>query len=1239
MSQNRDVADIDPPIEPKKMKYVTCYCRSHCTKWNPQTHCFVGDGKSVSHATRDNHAQDDKRLRIRSKSEEVAITVAALHLEDMGSWVHLATQEVATMAAVPSSLLSNPLIFINSPTTSGEYDLHMDPQQPNTGIHALRTHAQSNTTFIHSELCVAHLLSKASSLAESQEVDTLISSLEDYLRQLDSDKKLHWSQQRNRNTVDRNGRLVINTGVYFESVIHRDSVQQVVYTLSAVMQNFYFVPRKALRLQIVGNQDLLIASGAPCSTLSFEPMYLVQPATPFIHVTRMTSPRVIAPDVKPHKAQPAMSRYGKSPLLEDVPGLSRVEEILDGYPAGLNATRQPISDIWLADIFQQLKDHEGNPFLSHSLVEGCLVFGLSVDSFEPNSAKPGQTPSSATGIWIVCYNFPPHLRYLPKNIYLVGIIPAKPDTTHINPYIQLVVDKFKPFWHPGVTFSWTGNLPNGRSYLALLIPLICDMLGAWQVTGKPAAMAHNLCTICDIDHDDMDLLDPSKWPPKDRQQLLFFAKLWKNARCTAHQSQIFDVYGQCWSPLFDLPYWDPIRFVVIDMMHTLDINLLKGHLRDMFQINLKHQGGDGTSHTTTVKDKMNIPKTYVAKLPACKKLIAEYPRDLLYKLLEFHHTILYVICVENTILGVTSTKVIGTRWILAQNIARWQADELSPSVQRFLQQQVPVQAITLDVTVDEPSGMWLSDSDDEDPQDVEPNKIEPTLVGGVIGVDTTDPAQMVNESLDAQNVERPHLLLVQEKKLHSTIRKILTYLGSNTNDLSCEQVSQRSTIDILRHICRLIGINASSVATGCNVKLPLVDAIIEKGEETVTIHLASFLPEKDMKRTPVLGIDIMKEIWQDMQRTMLPTWTSHVPHDWVSLTDLSASQTRTLCTVHLPITLIRLWHTAKGQMRDILANFMDLVTAIVMANMRTTSQDQIAAYDFHIVRYMQQAHQLYPDVSIKPVHHAALHVGRMLEDFGPVHSHSSPYYECYINFLHRMNTNQKLGGQLESTLMVTSARNANLSALLADNTALCSKVSGMVDILVKFSQEDPQRLARFRKFEPVPELKLGLKVALACLDDHYHQLLCRQLPAAVSAPRSLSFYDEIMVHGITYSCAGTSKIRNSLVIFHPAATMINADTPIYAGAVEKIFHYTPLSFTSIFLEIRSFRPVDSGLDSYKKYGFAGGFLCFRNVNDYHVIPISAIISHCALTSMGAQPGQELVHVLPLNRLRQSFEGS
>ncbi|KAF4607040.1 hypothetical protein EYR38_001097 [Pleurotus pulmonarius] len=194
------------------MKYVTCHCRSHCAKWDPQTHSFIG-GKSVSRSTRDNHGRDDKRLHV--ESEDVAIPVASAP-EEVGGWLLLAQQEVAAMAALPSSSLNKPLVFINDPraATLGEYALHMDPRHPNTGIHALQTNKRSNTAFLHSELRVAHLLSKASLLAESQEVNTLISSLEDYLHQLDCEKELHWSQQRNRNTVDRNGRPVINTGKF-----------------------------------------------------------------------------------------------------------------------------------------------------------------------------------------------------------------------------------------------------------------------------------------------------------------------------------------------------------------------------------------------------------------------------------------------------------------------------------------------------------------------------------------------------------------------------------------------------------------------------------------------------------------------------------------------------------------------------------------------------------------------------------------------------------------------------------------------------------------------------------------------------------------------------------------------------------------------------------------------------------------------------------------------------------------
>lgn len=96
-------------------------------------------------------------------------------------------------------------------------------------------------------------------------------------------------------------------------------------------------------------------------------------------------------------------------------------------------------------------------------------------------------------------------------------------------------------------------------------------------------------------------------------------------------------------------------------------------------------------------------------------------------------------------------------------------------------------------------------------------------------------------------------------------------------------------------------------------------------------------------------------------------------------------------------------------MQQILVNFMDLISAVLLANTRTTSSQSIAGYNHYIFKYMSESRKIYPDVTVKPVDHAALHLGAMLKDFGPVHSHSSPYYERYINFLRRINTNRKSG--------------------------------------------------------------------------------------------------------------------------------------------------------------------------------------------------------------------------------------
>jgi hypothetical protein len=155
----------------------------------------------------------------------------------------------------------------------------------------------------------------------------------------------------------------------------------------------------------------------------------------------------------------------------------------------------------------------------------------------------------------------------------------------------------------------------------------------------------------------------------------------------------------------------------------------------------------------------------------------------------------------------------------------------------------------------------------------------------------------------------------------------------------------------------------------------------------------------------------MAEIWEDMKRSQLPSWIQPPPPNWGTAErgKLSADQWRVICTIHLPITLIRLWGNDTGRMYDLLRHFMHLVTAVRIANMRISLPNHIRTYNQHIFAYARGWDTLFPDEPLKPNLHAALHIGNMLDKFGPVHAISSPFYERYINFFHQLKTNRKIG--------------------------------------------------------------------------------------------------------------------------------------------------------------------------------------------------------------------------------------
>lgn len=163
------------------------------------------------------------------------------------------------------------------------------------------------------------------------------------------------------------------------------------------------------------------------------------------------------------------------------------------------------------------------------------------------------------------------------------------------------------------------------------------------------------------------------------------------------------------------------------------------------------------------------------------------------------------------------------------------------------------------------------------------------------------------------------------------------------------------------------------------------------------------------ERHAVLGQSVLEEVWKDQDRLELPSFVSPAPKLSQVKRTPSADHWRSIGTIHLVITLIRIWGPETGRKRDMLDNFMHLITAIQIASMRSMSPALISRYQFHFHKYLEGILKLYPEAKMQPYHHISLHLGILLEAFGPVHSWRAWAFERYNYMLQNTKTNKKFG--------------------------------------------------------------------------------------------------------------------------------------------------------------------------------------------------------------------------------------
>ena len=271
-----------------------------------------------------------------------------------------------------------------------------------------------------------------------------------------------------------------------------------------------------------------------------------------------------------------------------------VEEYFDKYP-DKSIDGKVMHDIWDGSILQNFNGPDGQPFMQPSRNEGRLIFGLNVDGFNAHGTSNSGKALSIGGMYMVCFNLPPELRYSAENVYLVGIIPGpdEPSTSEVNHVLRPLIDGLLVLWQEGIYLSRTTKHIHGRLIQAALVPLICDLPAARRVSGLGAHSFRLFCSECKLTQLKINELDSSKWEGRTREEHCQHANAWRNAKTPLEQKKLFQKHGIRWSELLRLPYWDPTKHIVIDSMHGFYLRMFNRHIREIWGMKVTLKDGNG----------------------------------------------------------------------------------------------------------------------------------------------------------------------------------------------------------------------------------------------------------------------------------------------------------------------------------------------------------------------------------------------------------------------------------------------------------------------------------------------------------------------------------------------------------------------------------------------------------------------------------------------------------------------
>ena len=215
----------------------------------------------------------------------------------------------------------------------------------------------------------------------------------------------------------------------------------------------------------------------------------------------------------------------------------------------------------------------------------CYMVTLNVDWFQLFE----RGVYSVGAIYLTIQNLPRSIRYKPENILLVGIMPGPKEAKHnINSYLGPLVAELNEAWKVGLTVMSPDQIP--VTIRLALSCISCDIPASRKVCGF---LGHTASFGCNkyLKKFSVGFNQPGNFSGYDREN-------WMLRTEEMHRRNVLEVLSQTtktslaaaesrlgvrYSVLLNLPYFDPVRFTVIDIMH----NLFLGTGKRMFELWIK----------------------------------------------------------------------------------------------------------------------------------------------------------------------------------------------------------------------------------------------------------------------------------------------------------------------------------------------------------------------------------------------------------------------------------------------------------------------------------------------------------------------------------------------------------------------------------------------------------------------------------------------------------------------------